>query len=689
MSTGSASSSYRRDIDGLRAIAVLAVIANHFNKSLAPNGFLGVDVFFLISGYVITSSLSRRPTTTWSDWLASFYARRMKRLLPALLVCIAVTVLLGSLVIPPYAPAGGSSWRTGVSAIFGLSNLYLHSTATDYFAESSDYNLFTQTWSLGVEEQFYFFFPLLLWLTGFAQGRVHAARRLALAIGGLGLGSLGLYLTLANHDAAGAFFLMPARFWELGLGCLAFLTVQRQGRLNGLLQRINPCWFALPLVALLFVLKARITTATLAAAALTWLLLVALRPGSAVHGLLTRPIVLWFGALSYSLYLWHWSVLVLSRWTIGIHPWTAPGQAGLMLLLGWLSYRWIETPGRQASWPGSRAATIRVGLAAACLTALTLLGFERTALTAAFRGRPAAATRQEVERSTIPATTVTKANCSWYRGQGPTLAQSLRLCTLPARTAQSPRLLVLGDSHAGHLTGLLDRLHHDDGIGLRLLYVHGQLVPLSPELETRAWKALDKAQQGRLIEQTMAELQPGDVLVISNYLESVFGIDRRNRYADDRGHPLTRDQAYALWLGKLEALAQRAARKKVPVVVVLPLPKFTRGRDLPPPELCVREWFRPLLDPGCEFQANRARLRQQIGALSTGLKAAAARQPNLLLYDPFSVLCPAHSTCQNYLGGRRTFFDDDHLNNQGGALLYDDFLRFLSRHGLLSSPAAG
>jgi peptidoglycan/LPS O-acetylase OafA/YrhL len=173
VSTGSASSSYRHDIDGLRAIAVLAVIANHINKGLAQNGFLGVDVFFLISGYVITSSLSRRPATTWSGWLASFYARRMKRLLPALLVCIAVTVLLGSLVIPPYAPAGGSSWRTGMSAIFGLSNVYLHSTATDYFAESSDYNLFTQTWSLGVEEQFYFFFPLLLWLTGFAKGRVH------------------------------------------------------------------------------------------------------------------------------------------------------------------------------------------------------------------------------------------------------------------------------------------------------------------------------------------------------------------------------------------------------------------------------------------------------------------------------------------------------------------------------------
>ncbi len=684
MSTGSASSSYRHDIDGLRAIAVLAVIANHINKGLAQNGFLGVDVFFLISGYVITSSLSRRPATTWSDWLASFYARRMKRLLPALLVCIAVTVLLGSLVIPPYAPAGGSSWRTGMSAIFGLSNVYLHSTATDYFAESSDYNLFTQTWSLGVEEQFYFFFPLLLWLTGFAKGQVHGARRLALAIGGLGLGSLVFYLTLADRDAAGAFFLMPARFWELGLGCLAFLTVQRRGHLHGLLQQVNPFWFALPLIALLFVVKAWITTATLAVAALTWLLLVALRPDSAVYSLLTRPIILWLGGLSYSLYLWHWSVLVLSRWTIGIHPWTVPGQLGLMLLLAWLSYRWIETPGRQARWPSSRTATIWAGLGAAGLTALTLLGFERTALAWVFRGRPAAATSQEVERSTIPGTTVTKANCSWYRGEGPPLAQSSRLCTLPARTGGRPRLLVLGDSHAGHLTGLLERLHREDGIGLRLLYVHGQLVPLSPELETRAWKALDKDQQARVIKRTMAELQPGDVLVVSNFLPSVFGIDRRNRFADERGQPLTRDQAYALWLGDLEALAQRAALKKVPVVVVLPIPKFARGRDLPPPELCVREWFRPLLDPGCELEADREQLSRRFRVLTDRLKAASRSHPNLLLYDAFPVLCPEGPTCRNYREGHRIFFDDDHLNNQGGALLYGDFRDFLNSHGLLA-----
>lgn len=377
-------------------------------------------------------------------------------------------------------------------------------------------------------------------------------------------------------------------------------------------------------------------------------------------------------------------MLVLSRWTIGIHPWTMPGQLGLMLLLGWLSYRWIETPGRQARWPSSGTATIWAGLGAAGLTALALLGFERTVLAAVFRGRPAAATRQEVERSTIPATTVTKANCSWYRGEGPPLAQSSHLCTLPARASGKPRLLVLGDSHAGHLTGLLERLHREDGIGLRLLYVQGQLVPLSPELETRAWKARDKARQADLIEGTLAELRPGDVLVLSNFLESVFGIDRSNRFVDERNQPLTRNQAYDGWLKPLEGLAQRAAMKQVPVVVVEPIPKFARKDDLPPPELCVREWFRLVLDPGCELLADRAQLRRQIRILTSKLEVASGRQPNLLLFDPFPALCPAEPKCRNYRDGRRIFFDDDHLNNQGSSLLYDDFRHFLKSHGLLA-----
>ena len=146
---------YRPDIDGLRAFAVVAVIINHFNKDLLPGGYLGVDIFFVISGFVITSSLYQRPSKNFNDFISGFYERRIKRLVPAL----SVFVLITSITICLFNPAPGTTLRTGLSSLFGLSNLYLLRTATDYFAESTELNVFTHTWSLGVEEQFYILFP--------------------------------------------------------------------------------------------------------------------------------------------------------------------------------------------------------------------------------------------------------------------------------------------------------------------------------------------------------------------------------------------------------------------------------------------------------------------------------------------------------------------------------------------------
>lgn len=155
-------SDYRPEIDGLRALAVIAVIIDHFNKTLLPSGYLGVDIFFVISGYVISSSLYNDSVKHFGDFISGFYSRRLKRLVPALVLCVLTTGLLICL----FDPHPQASLRTGESALFGLSNIYLLRHATDYFGASAQLNTFTHTWSLGVEEQFYVFFPLICWLTG-------------------------------------------------------------------------------------------------------------------------------------------------------------------------------------------------------------------------------------------------------------------------------------------------------------------------------------------------------------------------------------------------------------------------------------------------------------------------------------------------------------------------------------------
>lgn len=157
---------YRNEIDGLRAIAVMAVILNHLDHSLIQSGFLGVDIFFVISGFVITSSLARfsREATFW-QFCGNFFEKRVKRLLPTLLFCVLVTGLL----ICYLNPNPSASIRTGIFSLFGLSNVFLFLKDSDYFAQSSSANVFTQTWSLSVEEQFYLLFPIMVWSTGYLK----------------------------------------------------------------------------------------------------------------------------------------------------------------------------------------------------------------------------------------------------------------------------------------------------------------------------------------------------------------------------------------------------------------------------------------------------------------------------------------------------------------------------------------
>src|SRR6478735_7499820 len=167
-------SDYRPDVDGLRALAVVAVIINHFSNTLLPGGYLGVDIFFVISGFVITASLVHQQSKNCFEFLVAFYVRRVKRLLPALVVFVIVI----GVSICLFDPAPELSLKTGASSLLGLSNLYLLRQSTDYFAPSTALNPFTHTWSLGVEEQFYFLFPVVVWFSGITRTGTIGSRKL-------------------------------------------------------------------------------------------------------------------------------------------------------------------------------------------------------------------------------------------------------------------------------------------------------------------------------------------------------------------------------------------------------------------------------------------------------------------------------------------------------------------------------
>ena len=219
---------YRPEIDGLRAFAVLGVIINHFNNDSLPGGFLGVDIFFVISGYVITSSLYYRSAPQNSfQFLASFFQRRIKRLVPAL----AFYVLVLSLLICAFNPVPGVSLDVGEKALLGLSNVNLYRRSFDYFSSSSDLNPFVHTWSLGVEEQFYLLFPVVALFVGFCHKSKNSNLRMAVFFLSISILSIIGFCIFYPEYHSLVYFLMPFRMWEMGFGIIAFLATIKLSRL--------------------------------------------------------------------------------------------------------------------------------------------------------------------------------------------------------------------------------------------------------------------------------------------------------------------------------------------------------------------------------------------------------------------------------------------------------------------------
>lgn len=298
---------YRPDIDGLRAVAVLSVILFHYQISGVSNGYLGVDIFFVISGYLITRQLQTIVSEPcFRTFLFSFFARRLRRILPALLAVLGVTLAVGFFILPPedFKELGSSSFLS----VFGLANLYFFNN-TGYFDRAAEFQPLLHMWSLGVEEQFYLVWPGLFFLL-FGRGMNRRT--------GIGVLVVGLIVGLAYaewteaRDAKAAFYLPVPRAWELLVGALVAFVPRIESR--ALSELLGWCGCALLAWSLFFTdasegtLGLEMVPTILGAA-----LVVSDRCPSRVAMLLSIVPLRWIGQLSFSLYLWHWPVLVFFR----------------------------------------------------------------------------------------------------------------------------------------------------------------------------------------------------------------------------------------------------------------------------------------------------------------------------------------------------------------------------------------
>lgn len=448
---------YRPDIDGLRAVAVLSVIMYHLKSQLLPGGYLGVDIFFVLSGFLITNVIYREALNGKFS-IARFYERRVRRIMPALLaLLIAVSVLAFALLLP----IDLTGYAKSVFATLGfVANMYFWGD-TGYFMQIAAEKPLLHVWSLGVEEQFYIIFPLLVVMC------IRWRRSALLPI----ISALVMLSLLANILAdrvgmgGGAFYFLPTRAWELGAGALLALAPSAKVANSG-------ARHVLALLAAVFIIASLCFTgvahANFVPAAL-WVVLgttLAIFLGSAGGSWLTlvlsRSVLVWIGLISYSLYLWHWPILVFTRYYLvnnSLSTVEAAMAVLLMFALATLSWHYVERPFRNRSM---KIGTVLVWVACGCVGPAIAAAAILT-----YHGFPS---RFNEDTERIASAVRAEYHCSLNNriSFGALGACSL---SLPSHNLADARVALFGNSHAQMYAPLVSDILHENN-------ERGILVPM-------------------------------------------------------------------------------------------------------------------------------------------------------------------------------------------------------------------
>ena len=666
----------------MRAIAVLAVVIYHLNAAWLPGGFSGVDIFFVISGFIVSASVGARARAGLPSFAIFFRARRIQRIAPALLVCLVVTSLVTALLVPS-AWLSQANQKTGHYAFFGLSNVILARASNDYFSPIADFNPYTHTWSLGIEEQFYLIFPALFFLWSYrGRWRWLCAGLFAAAF----VGSAIYSAVVGSFDTTVAFYMIGSRFWELAVGVLLYQVMVLAGRRFDTSEQALPRWFGWGAAASLLAIAvnlfiARADTFPFPGAMLSVVgtlgLLFFMHENERQDPLwraLTCAPVRYVGRISYSLYLWHWPVFVLFRWTVGIDD-AASQLAALAttVMLAVASYHFVETPFRRAIFV-RKAPRWRV----------VIIGILCIAVVARLAGRV------DKMQPKISISTVTQHAGDWYPlplktdaafpgcvvtmkssplGTGFVLSFMRQSC---GGSNEGPHVFVIGDSHAMSFQAMFT-LHTMSSGSVLTLYNNGgcSFISLQPWRED---SDVCRSNTSAVMSNLLARLKPGDVVFLPSLRLPRF-VDEWVRYpaaqVEDQifGELGVRGRASAA--REAQTVLQSIHAKGVRVVFEAPVMVLKE-----PPFRCAESYNQS--NAICKGGATLARAeveRLRAPALKT-LQELVAAVPDVSLWDPLPVLCPVgDAECGAYANGKPLFFDGDHLSGYANRLLLPSFSR--------------
>ena len=635
---------YRADIDGLRAVAVLAVIVFHIHRALLPGGFVGVDVFFVISGFLISRNIVQELHLGRFS-IVEFYRRRIKRIAPALLVVTAITlVAAGCLMLPEDVH---DTARSAVFALASLANVYFWLYQdTGYFAQDSLQLPLLHLWSLGVEEQFYLLWPLAL---AISYQRV-AKPRYVWAMTVIALGSFWLGSHLFERMPSFVYYLLPTRAGELLLGSIVAVLVTEQ--LVRPLARSVSIWVAAGGVALLAASLCFMDESmpfpgwsALPPTAGTALLLLAGQggPNFVARALAWRPLIA-VGLISYSAYLWHWPLLALYRYSYG----EIGVGAGIVLLaitltLAWLSYVLVEQPARRSRAGVLRVLTLQLALPGRVIGGLALLFIYPQRVGGALSGSVYGAQLAAVRAATQPAF-LAPGVCQFQAITASELA--LDRCVSGASASGSPAAILWGDANAAHYVGMVERIATRAGFRFRNIEI-GSCPPLlhDPAPFIDAPRVADCRHANQLVRAHLADYP---VVILGGLWNSY-------------------DARSAEFLPQLfDSIRTLAGQHRA--VVILGKAPAVRGFDRKCREKALRI---PLLDCGQMLLPVAA----DVAAVNEKLRTFAALLPNVAYFDATAYLCP-HGQCATLdSAGEPRYFDYGHLSAQGSISLGEQIVR--------------
>lgn len=690
-------------IDGMRALAVLAVMLYHLEPSIIPGGFVGVDVFFVISGFVVTASLASHGQENIGRFLGNFYARRLARLIPALVTMLVATTLAYVLLVPQ-AWFNRAAQSVGQAAFWGLSNWVLDRQTINYFEPRAELNPFTHTWSLGVEEQFYLLAPLLLFVA-LRKPPAHRHRQvILLAIAALAaLSLLSCYYFGVAQGARFVFYHLAFRFWELACGVLLFLGLPDIRRLAARFgahgHRSGVAGLLLVSVAMLVPHPSAYPFVRATVAVLGALLLIGAAhasPQDAVRRALASRAAVWVGQRSYGLYLWHWPVYVLARWTVGLTVWPFNlGALAAAFLLAAASYRAVERPFRTSArlkaWPpGPRIGLCLLIMAAGWFAGRGLLeqqprlGLGKVTREAAdwYGDRQLLKTSHAASRRCDP---VAKAvDIGSLTGAGTRFEP--KGCQLQAAS----HLFVIGDSHAMAYLPMLERLSAEEGRTVTVLPTPGcSYMDLQDALDAAADPHCHQVARDAL-RTVLAQARPGDIVFLPSLrlprLIHLGGERRRvaSGVAGQEGDVFELTQRERVALARAVSDAPRwiepLAAAGLQVVLEAPKPIFRAH-----PFACVEWWNR--WNPACAagLDERRLDLERYRAPVMEALTDLATTYPRTTLWDPLPSLC-GEAVCSAMQAGRPLFFDGDHLSPYGNLVLLRSFQTAIHR---VARPEAG